>query len=186
MKLAIALVLFWIAGPVVLGSPAGIPTEPPAALVQGDVGLTSFAASLSFHDAEFVISRSVCDRVEVAAAITLGCPFDLRLRILLVRDLVPLRVEAELALRRVLLLSSLYLGPVHLDAARCWGRDAGGWCALRLAARADVSFVAGARFAAGSVLPMVGFSWRPSRRASWSFTMLFDESGPAITAGGLG
>ncbi|MCX6093669.1 MAG: hypothetical protein NTY63_02445 [Candidatus Bipolaricaulota bacterium] len=186
MKSAIALLLLCAAGPAVLGTPAGIPVEPPAVLVQGDAGLTSFAASFSFCDAEFVISRSLCDRLDVAAVVTLECPFDPRLRVLLIRDLVPLRVEAEFGMGRALLLSSLRLGPVRLDAARCWGRDAGGWCVLRLAARPDVSFVAGVRLGAGSCVPLAGFSWRPSARALWSLTALFDGTGPRIAVGGVG
>lgn len=195
MRLAIAFLLVCLAWLPALvtsapalgsGSPAGIPTQPPAVLVQEDPGLTSFGGSFSSRDVRLSISRSVCDRVDVAVLVTPDCPFDLRLRVLLVRDVVPLRVEAEFGVGRSLLLGSLHLGPVRVDVARSWGKDVGGWCALRLAARADVSFVVGARFAPGSTLPVAGFSWRPSTRALWSLTALFDGRGPAIAVGGVG
>ncbi|MDD5264527.1 MAG: hypothetical protein PHU43_06790 [Candidatus Bipolaricaulis sp.] len=188
MRPAIALLLVCLAWLPALGggAPAGIPTQPPAALVLEDPGGTSFGGLFSFRDARLSVSRSVCDRVDVAVLVTPDCPFDLRLRVLLVRDVVPLRVEAEVAAGHALLLGSLHLGPVRADAARAWGKEAGGWCVVRLAARADVSFVVGARFACGSILPVAGFSWRPSTRALWSLTALFDGSGPAIAVGGVG
>jgi hypothetical protein len=187
MRRMIALFLVCLAWLPALGggSPAGIPTQPPAVLVQEDPGATSFGGSLSSHDARLSISRSVCDRVDVAVLVTPDCPFDLRLRVLLIRDVFPLRVEAEVGAGSALLLGSLHLGPLRVDAARAWGKEAGAWCVVRLAARADVSFVVGVRSVRGSILPVAGFSWRPSTRALYSLTALFDGSGPAIAVGGV-
>lgn len=168
-----------------VGHASGIPLDPPGLLVQEAPGATSFAASFSLRDARFTLSRSVGERFDVAAVVTTTCPFDLRLRTLLFRDLVPLRVEVELGLGGALLLSSVRLGPVHVDVARSWGDDDGGWGVVRWAPRVDVGLVVGARFGRGAVAPVAGFWWRPVARALWNVSALFDGTALRAVVGGV-
>ncbi|MDD4903123.1 MAG: hypothetical protein PHX77_01310 [Candidatus Bipolaricaulis sp.] len=168
------------------GRPGGIPTDPPALLVQGDPGRTSLFASFSGHGAQLVLSRSVGERLDVAAVVTSDRPFDVRLRTLWVRDLPPLRVEAELGSDGILLLGSLHLGPVRVEIGRSWGDGARGWGLVRFAPRMDVACFVGVSAAGGSVRPLAGVSWRPYRRALWNVAVRLDGTGVQIAVGGVG
>jgi len=168
------------------GRPGGIPTAPPALLVQGDLGLTSLFVSFSGHGTQLVLSRSVSDRLDVAAVVTSECPFAVRLRALLVRDLPPLRVEAEFGFDGILLLGSLHLGPVRLEIGRSWGDAARRWSVVRFAPRRNTALFVGACAVSGSVRPLAGLSWHPPRWALWSLAVQFDGTGLEISVGGVG
>jgi hypothetical protein len=181
---SVALLLFF-AFPV-WGHPAFIPMDPPTTLVEGGAGRSSIQATVGAGALGLSIARSIGPRIDVVATASRGSLFDLSIRTLWVRNLLPVRVETEVARGRATVLTTLLLGPVHVSFGRSW-QSVGGrsWAALRLASRADFFLAIELEFVGGRFKPSAGFTWLPFANRLIGLNCVITANGPRISLGSV-
>ncbi|MGB2983684.1 MAG: hypothetical protein WBC63_07495 [Candidatus Bipolaricaulia bacterium] len=156
----------------------------PEAVLLGDVGRTSIA--LEFSEGRFSgsIVGSLAPRLDVVANVSSLSLFEPEVRFLVVRDLLPLNVVIELNPQNVSLVSTLFLGPVHVDFGRTWGATSARWGFVQYAFHQSVSILVGLEEGDGHLGAILGFRIYPGRSRLWGLSFLLTRDGAKLTVGG--
>jgi hypothetical protein len=184
-RLGWMVILFFFVAPA-SAHPSFAPAQPETVWVQGEAGWTY--AWASFEDGSFSVSlaRSISPRVDVVATFAGGDLFRLAARFLLVRDLLPLNVAAECSTAGISLLSTLFLGPVHVAFGRSWlSTPTRIWGLAQLAPRSDVLLAFGLESVGGRIGASCAFTWLPFAGRMIALSIQFARSGPTLSIGGV-
>jgi hypothetical protein len=156
----------------------------PTAVVHSDPGRTSLSFRVREVGWEASIARAVTARLEISATASPDHLFDLEARFLVIKDLLPLNVAVDGAAGRVRLLATLYLGPVHIDAGRTWGRGPCRWGTVQLSAHPALCLLVGLEERIGRVAPIAAIRWYPGKAGLWGISVLIRREGLEILVGG--
>jgi hypothetical protein len=172
--------LLLLALPLV-GHPAFLPVDPPAALVQADPGRTTLSFCVDSTEWSATVSRSVSDACDVALTLGSRCFPGLAARVLLPTPL-PLRAELELGTTRIALMTALWLGPVRLVGTRSWGNDVPVSVAVYAS---DARFIAATGVEVGGHgRPFVSATWCPDAAPLWTLSLTAASDGLRLSIGG--
>ena len=157
----------------------------PEAILIGSPGLVSAVVSLSATGWRGAVVGSLTSRVDVAFGIDGGSPFDPELRLLVVKDLLPLNAAVFVGFDRITLASALLLGPVHLDYGRTWGEAARRWAYVQYAYNQRLTTLIGLEEVSGALGPILGLRLHPGEVRTWGLSLLFTQTGLRLSIGGL-
>jgi hypothetical protein len=156
----------------------------PEAILGGDAGRTSLACELSLQGWRGSITRSLSPRIDVSASTSPRNLFDLEARVLVVKNLLPLNVVVALGWQRLSLISTLFLGPVHVNYGRTWGDEAVRWGYLQHAFHQTMSLVLGLEQRNDTLGTILGLRIHPGRTRLWGASLLVTTTGARLTVGG--
>jgi len=157
----------------------------PSAVPIGSPGIVSATVSLATTDWRAIVVGSLTSRVDVAFRVDAETPFDPELRLLVVRDLLPLNVAVVAGLDRIALASTLRLGPVHLAYGRLWGETERRWAYTQYAFDQRVTSLIGLEESAGALGPILGLRLHPGERRTWGLSLVFASGRLRLSIGGL-
>jgi hypothetical protein len=156
----------------------------PTAIVHGDPGRTTVSFGVSEAGCRASIARTVASRLEISATVSEERLFDLGARVVLIEDLGPLSVATAAAAGRLSLLSTLLLGPVHVNLGRTWGDDNARWATLELSPHPRLSLLVGLEGRTGRAGAVAAIRWYPGRTGLWGLSLLIRRAGAEIRVGG--
>ena len=157
----------------------------PSAVPIGSPGIVSARASLSTTGWNVAVTGSLTSRVDVAFRVDAETPFDPELRLLLVRDLLPVNVAVIAGLDRITLATTLRLGPVHLAYGRSWGEIERRWAYTQYAFDQRVTSLLGLEESGGALEPILGLRLHPGEERTWGLSLIFDGESIRLSIGGL-
>jgi len=157
----------------------------PEAIVVGDLGRTSFAAWACEEGVGGSVTRSLGPRLDLEMLVTADDPFRLRAHILVVRDLLPLNVLVAFDVDRIAFSSTLFLGPVHVNVGRAWGRIQERWAFLQYAPQDTLCVLLGLGQRAGRLTATLGLRFFPGRTGLWGLSVATAHGRPRLTVGGV-
>ena len=131
------------------------------------------------------VQRTLTPRIEATAT---SCPsdlFDLSVKIVLLKNLVPLFVAATLGTDGIGVVSTLFFGPVQVDWGRLWGQGARRWGSVQLSARPRLSMFVGLDAFGTAVEPFAGVRIFPSGHGLWEIDVSVRPDGIRLSAGGV-
>jgi hypothetical protein len=131
------------------------------------------------------VERVVTSRIEAAVSSRPGDLFDLAVKIVLVKDLVPLFVAMTLATDGIGVLSTLFFGPVQIDWGRAWGVETCRWASVQLSARSRLSMFVGVDADKTPVEPFAGVRVFPGGHGLWEIGISVGRDGIRLSAGGV-
>ena len=146
-------------------------------------GRTRIAVISGSNGAQATVRCAIAPWLEIVGASGPTNPCALEAKVLLVRDLRPLSVAAELAIDRISLLSSLFFGPVGADIGRTWGLRPARWAIAWLAPHPQLSMAVGVGEIGDRVAPVIGIRWRPGWAPRWVIALRVDSTGPTLSIG---
>lgn len=156
----------------------------PEGILGGIPGGTSVAVSLSEGTWRASIARSLTRRLDVVAFASPADLFDLEARVLVVRDLLPLNVVATIGIRRISVISTLFLGPVHVSYGRTWGDSEARWGFVQHAFHQTMTLVLGLERRDGGLGPILGLRVHPGETRLWGASLIATQSGFRLSIGG--
>ena len=181
-RLVVILVLSWsICG---FAAPHIAFRDLPEAILGGDVGGASLACELSLQGWRGSITRNLSPRIDVSASMSAQNMFDLDVRVLVVKNLLPLNVVVALSSQRLSLISTLFLGPVHVNYGRTWGEEGVRWGYLQHAFHQTMSILIGLEQRNDAIGAILGLRIHPGRTRLWGASLLVTSRGARLTVGG--
>ena len=182
IRLVILLALLWsICGSA---APHVAFRDLPEAILGGEVGGTSLACELSLQGWRGSITRNLSPRIDVSASMSVQNLFDLEARLLVVKDRLPLNVAVALSSHRLSLISTLFLGPVHVNYGRSWGEESVRWGYLQHAFHQTMSLLIGLEQRSDALGAILGLRIHPGRTRLWGASLLMTPGGVRLTVGG--
>jgi hypothetical protein len=130
------------------------------------------------------VVRGVTRRIEVSASSSCADPCDLDIKVVLVKDLVPLFVAATLGTDGIGVVSTLFFGPVRIDWGRTWGTGACRWGSVHLSARPRLSMFIGVEATETAAEPFAGVRIFPSGHGLWEIEGSVRGDGFRLSVGG--
>jgi hypothetical protein len=130
------------------------------------------------------VARCVTRRIEVTALSSFADPFDLDVKVVLLKDFVPLFVSATLGTDGIGVVSTLFFGPVRIDWGRTWGKGACRWGSAYLSARPRLSMFIGVEATETAAEPFAGVRIFPSGHGLWEIGVSIRQDGFRLSAGG--
>jgi hypothetical protein len=130
------------------------------------------------------VGRVLTPRIEAAASSCSSDLFDLTVKIVVVKGLVPLFVATTLGTDGIGVLSTLFFGPVRIDWGRTWGKEARRWGSVQLSARPRLSMFVGVDAVETSVEPFAGVRVFPEGHGLWEIGISVRRDGIRLSAGG--
>lgn len=156
----------------------------PEAVLGGVPGLTSVAAELAPRVWRVSITRSLTPRLDVVAAASSLNLFDLEARVLVVKELLPLNVAVGASLERISLVSTLFLGPVHVSYGRTWEETSVRWGVVQHAFHQTMTLLIGLEERGGTLGAILGLRVHPGQTRLWGASVLVTQGGVRLTIGG--
>jgi len=184
MKLGVLMAVLLLWSTLVLGGPHVAFQDLPEAVLLGDPGRVSMFLRLASGDWSGQITGSLSSRLDLAATVHAANLFDPKIRLLLVRDLLPLNVLIEGSLHRVSWVATLFLGPVHFNLGRTWGETKTRWGYVQYAFHQSMTLILGLDKQGGVLRPILGLRVHPGRTRLWGASLVVTRGGLRIAVGG--
>lgn len=160
----------------------------PEACPIGDPGRILTALEFTATGCLTRVIGSLTSRFDIACSIETDDLFDVEARLCLVRDLLPLQVSAWVRLDRLSLVSTLLLGPVHVNYGRSWTSALGGrqrWGYVQYAFNQRLTLLLGAEQSGERLGPIFGLRIQPGEARLWGVSVIFAVDSLRITIGGV-
>ncbi len=129
------------------------------------------------------VERIVTPRIGGAVAVGTNVPFGLGVKVVLVKNLVPLFVTATLGTEGVDFVSTLFFGPVRIDWGRTWGKAPARWGSVQLDANPHLSLLVGVERCGNRVGPFAGVRVFPSGHGLWEIGVSVRSDGIRLSVG---
>ena len=162
--------------------------ELPEAGPIGDPG--SISAMTSFSSMGWCVDAagSLTPRIDIAFSIEPADLFDPAIRFCLIRDLLPLQVSVWASVDQISLVSTLLLGPVHVNYGGAWTWSLSGrrrWGYVQYAINQRLTLLLGIDNAGGRLGQILGLRIQPGRTRLWGASILLRGEDLRITIGGV-
>jgi len=157
----------------------------PGAIVVGEAGRVTGALSAGTGGPTGSVVASLGRRVDLAMAASASSLFDPELRLLVVRDLLPLNVLLSMGCDRVAFAATLFLGPVHVSFGRRWDSAPTRWATVEHAFSQRGTIVLGLDERSNALGAILGVRVFPGRTRLWGLSFLVTRDGIRVTMGGV-
>lgn len=178
------LLLVCFLGLAATGAPSGAWFGRSSAMILLPPGGTWIGLACGPSGTTAQVARGVTPRIEVSASSSSADLFHLAVKVVLVKNLVPLFVAATLGAEGIGVVSTLFFGPARLDWGRTWGQGACRWGSVHLSARPRLSMFFGAEVTKTVVEPFAGVRSFPSGHGLWEIGISVRRDGIRLSAGG--
>jgi len=142
-----------------------------SAMIDLPPGGTRIAVGWDGGGPAVTVNRPVAPRIAGVASVSSVTPFALRAVFVLIADLVPFVAAAAVGTDGIGMVSTLFFGPVRIDAGRCWGSVPNRWGTVQLSARPGLSLLFGAIEHDGEVEPFAGVRLFPGGHGLWEIDL---------------
>jgi hypothetical protein len=156
----------------------------PEAVLLGDPGHVSFSLAAASDGWKATLDGSLSPRVDVSISVAPRSLFDPELRLLLVRDLLPLNVVVAAGLDRISFVATLFLGPVRVGFGRVYKTIGERWATVQHAFSQRGAILLGVDERSGRIGAILGIRIHPGRTRLWGVSLVVTRDGARLTIGG--
>jgi len=185
-RLILTAVLVISGGTCVAGAaPAFAFGDLPMGIVLGSRGSVSIAGRVSIDGWQATITGSLTERIDLRMAASQTSLFRPEMRVLVIRNLQPLRVVASVAPDSVSFAATLLLGPVHVSLGRSWEPSPLRWGYTQWAATQQLTVLVGVDHRLGRLGPILGLRVHPRDVRLRGASLIWSDGEIRISMGGV-